>query len=182
MTTETEQHPELIAFINSFLETQAKAYQAYLKQDIKKLNKLVDELNGFGTQHMQDRFGISYQTKIDSSIAELYEDDETVCVPGILFMVKKYNYHQFGKLYRAYVSAFNPYKKIVSKCLFITEVKEKFTIVAQYSFIENRKKHNPVWENSGGEDIDLNRLGKAIESIKFTAPSDNPAQLKEYEI
>lgn len=176
--------PELpvVEFMQKFLDVQAQAYSAYLKQDIRKLNPLVDELNSFGTQHLQDQFGIAYQKKADAAVASLYENEDMECAPALLFMIKKYNYHQFGKVYRAYVSAINPHKKSFSKCLFIIQNKERFVIIAQYSFIENRKKHQPEWENNGGEDITISRLGKAIETIKITPPSDNPHHLKEYEL
>ena len=172
----------IVEFMQKFLDVQAQAYSAYLKQDIRKLNPLVDELNSFGTQHLQDQFGIAYQKKADADVASLYENEDMECAPALLFMIKKYNYHQFGKVYRAYVSAINPHKKSFSKCLFIIQNKERFVIIAQYSFIENRKKHQPEWENNGGEDITIARLGKAIETIKITPPSDNLLHLKEYEI
>lgn len=172
----------IVAFMQNFLHLQAQAYSAYLKQDIRKLNPLVDELNSYGTQHLQDQFGVAYQKKVDQDVATLYENEDIVSTPALLFMIKKYNYHQFGKVYRAYVSAINPYKKSFSKCYFIIQNKEKLVIIAQYSFIENRKKHQPEWENNGGEDIAINRLGKAIETIKITAPTDNAIHLKEFEI
>jgi hypothetical protein len=172
----------IVAFMHSFLNVQALAYSAYLKQDIRKLNPLVDQLNSFGNQHLQDQFGVAYQKKTDTDVASLYENEDIDCTPAILFMIKKYNYHQFGKVYRAYVSAINPHKKSFSKCYFIIENKEKLLIIAQYSFIENKKKHQPEWENNGGEDITIARLGKAIETIKINAPVDNPLHLKEYEI
>jgi hypothetical protein len=172
----------IVAFMQNFLHLQAQAYSAYLKQDIRKLNPLVDELNSYGTQHLQDQFGVAFQKKVDQDVATLYENEDIVSTPALLFMIKKYNYHQFGKVYRAYVSAINPYKKSFSKCYFIIQNKEKLVIIAQYSFIENRKKHQPEWENNGGEDIAINRLGKAIETIKITAPTDNAFHLKEFEI
>jgi hypothetical protein len=168
--------------MQSFLNLQAKAYSAYLKQDVKKMNPLVDELNSFGTQHLQDQFGVAFQKKADDDIAALYENEDTTAAPALLFMIKKYNYHQFGKIYRAYVSAINPHKKSFSKCYFIIQNKERFLIVAQYSFIENKKKHQPEWENNGGEDIAISRLGKAIESIKIEPPTDNEQHLKEYDL
>ena len=172
----------IVNFMQSFLKLQAVAYSAYLKQDIRKLNPLVEELNSFGTQHLQDQFGVAYQKKADADVASLYENEDMECTPALLFMIKKYNYHQFGKVYRAYVSAINPYKKSFSKCYFIVQNKEKLQIIAQYSFIENRKKHQPEWENNGGEDITISRLGKANETIKITPPSDNMLHLKEFEI
>lgn len=172
----------IVEYVQRFLNLQAEAYSAYLKQDIKKLNPLVDKLNAFGTQHLQDQFGVSFQKKADDDIAALYENEDVACSPALLFMIKKYNYFQFGKVYRAYVSAINPHKKSFSKCYFIIQNKEKFTIIAQYSFIENRKKHQPEWENNGGEDITISRLGKAIETIKIMAPTDDQKHLKEFEI
>jgi hypothetical protein len=172
----------IVVFMQTFLNLQANAYSAYLKQDIRKLNPLVDELNSYGTQHLQDQFGVAYQKKTDNDVASLYENEDMESTPALLFMIKKYNYHQFGKIYRAYVSAINPHKKSFSKCYFIIQNKERLLIVAQYSFIENRKKHQPEWENNGGEDIAINRLGKAIETIKLNAPTDNILHLKEYEI
>jgi hypothetical protein len=172
----------IVHFMQSFLLLQAKAYSAYLKQDIRKLNPLVDELNSYGTQHLQDQFGVAFQKKADADVATLYENEEIECTPALLFMIKKYNYQPFGKIYRAYVSAINPHKKSFSKCYFIIQQKEKLVIIAQYSFIENRKKHQPEWENNGGEDILMPRLGKAIETIKIQAPTDNPLHLKEFEI
>jgi len=172
----------VVAFVQAFLNLQASALSAYLKQDIKMLNPLVDELNSYGTQHLQDQFGVAYQKKEDHDIAALYENEDVSCTPALLFLIRKYNYHQFGKIYRAYVSAVNPHKKTFSKCYFIIQQKERLLIVAQYSFIENRKKNQPEWENSGGEDIALNRLGKAIETIKLIAPEENPQHLKDYSL
>jgi len=172
----------IVAYMQDFLNLQALTYSAYLKQDIRKLNPLVEELNSYGTQHLQDQFGVAYQKKTDNDVASLYEDEEMYSAPALLFMVKKYNYQPFGKVYRAYVSAINPHKKSFSKCYFIIQQKEKLVIVAQYSFIENRKKHQPEWENNGGEDILIARLGKSIETIKIEPPIDNPLHMKEYEI
>jgi hypothetical protein len=100
-----DQVPEMpiVSFMQSFLNLQALAYSAYLKQDIRKLNPLVDELNSYGNQHLQDQFGVAYQKKTDTAVASLYENEDMECAPALLFMIKKYNYHQFGKVYRAYV-------------------------------------------------------------------------------
>lgn len=172
----------VVQFMQLFLSLQAEAYSAYLKQDIKKMNPLVEQLNSYGTQHLQDQFGVAFQKKADEDIAALYENEDVTATPALLFMIKKYHYHQFGNVYRAYVSAINPHKKCFSKCYFITQNKEKLTIIAQYSFIENKRKHQPEWENNGGEDITISRLGKAVETIKIEAPTDNINHLKEYEL
>ncbi len=181
MEKDIKPEESIVAFLNSFLTLQANALSAYYKQDIPKLNQLVDQLNSYGTQHLQDMFGVSYQKKADKDVSMLYENDDVACRPAILFMIKKHHYPGLGIVYLAFVSAVNPYKKNFSKCYFIVPIKNNYQIIAQYAHIENRKKNMPEWDNCGGEDIYLNRLGKPLEVIRITPPSDNTNNLKEYE-
>ncbi|MAZ28349.1 MAG: hypothetical protein CL868_14900 [Cytophagaceae bacterium] len=182
---------EIEKFIKAFSQEEAKNLDLLDQPDIKLYNSGVDNLKKYLDVPLYNSFG----AKLKSPKPLFYYEkskNKTPATTRILFRIDCYDHPEHENLYAVYLSNINPNGyNVYGNLLIITKIEGSFKIIASFVYTDRGSATGKKFYLHAGATtfakkqgdymiIDKDRLGKLNDTLKFTAPLDDPQSMLEY--